>query len=221
MRLKKQIEVRWLSLHNSVRRDVKLQHSLMRLYDVKSPFVIAYSRSKTQKAALLKMKPDPHEYEVLGDLVGVLAEDQHTCYLLQKKHVTLGEAQLIMMPLKKKMKVNADGLYEIKCLRVKEVADDGGPSRLEEEVVLKQFKSLDAAVQKYIIMHDAELTVRFPDWPADDVLLSVITDVRLSSFNKYEDKRLCKALESKRKGVVKGKNGGLLYGQVEALNGIR
>jgi hypothetical protein len=144
---KRHIEVRWLSLYHSLERDFMLQNSLMRIYSTRSEIFIA--AKKGQKTSLRKLQPNERDYSILGDFLGVLREDQMVCFALQEKHVTLGQAQHIVMQLIDKM--NPSSNFKFSCPVLTEVGSDKKNRVVTPK--LKSFQELCEGVKTYVKMH--------------------------------------------------------------------
>lgn len=66
--LKPQIDVRWLSLYESCKRDHELQHPLQRVYDKESPLYLGTSDTKKN---IEKLCPTTSQYELIGEFLGM------------------------------------------------------------------------------------------------------------------------------------------------------
>ena len=114
LHLKRNIEIRWLSLFQSILRDVELQQSIEEEFKVNS---VLYKSVATRdgKATVLKLAPKPNDYILLRDLLGVLTE-AHSCSLrLQRSHLVEAEREAKRL----NSFVKSNSLYEFKCPNVK------------------------------------------------------------------------------------------------------
>ena len=81
--LRKQMEIRWLSLYDSCERDFLLQRTLMRVYSRQDKM---YKESDTKKrASLSKLVPKEEDYTLLSQFLGVLSLVQRTTLELQRR----------------------------------------------------------------------------------------------------------------------------------------
>lgn len=170
LKLRKNIEVRWLSLYQSIIRDIELQHTILRLYNKKS--IMYQSSDKKKRLVIDKLIPSEDQYELLSQFAGVLKECQECCLLLQRSHVSLGEAQSLVIELKYKM--SSDSSHKFACPIIKEDVVQG---RVINHKNLT-FKDLHYGVQRFCILLEASLCVRFPEWPSAATMLSSFTDPR-------------------------------------------
>lgn len=179
LHLKRNIEIRWLSLFQSILRDVELQQSIEEEFKVNS---VLYKSVATRdgKATVLKLAPKPNDYILLRDLLGVLTE-AHNCSLrLQRSHVTLAEAEREVKRLTTLLKSNS--LYEYKCPNVK---SDASKKTRVVEYDLKKYSQLHISIQGFCDLLLAALAVRFPTWLGSGALLCAVTDVRFSTFERF------------------------------------